>query len=498
MTSKISRVTNLDFGFRRNDGREITSRRPKPALFRLASSRLLSLLLLAFACLPLSSFAEQRALLVGVGKYVTPGIDLPGIDLDLERMRDTLKLMGFEDRQIHTLQDDAATSTNVIAEFESWLKQGVQLNDRVVFYFSGHGSNVPDLNGDEEDGVDEVLVTHDMKLTRVKGRASLTGVIVDDKLGELLGAIPSKNIWVVVDACHSGTVTRSFSMRNRSLGAEPVYVKSFNYSGMPEPHRRGLSRDIKRAPQFNYVSLTAAADDEKAIGTSHGGIFTIGLTESFKRMATEGKSITVNELRRDAADYIRSKVDKDQVHTPQVMGNSALADSALTVASSNVANGPNRKRLLELAAAQPKRFEIKASNSKYAIDEPVKMTLTLPAAGYLNLVSVDSKDNATVLFPNRYQESNAVSAGPFAVPTPQMAFELLASEPTGPTLVVAFLSSDPINFYQETIDDRDQAGHITADFSSLSHTATRAIRIAPKKNETYAAQMELDVVEAAH
>lgn len=450
--------------------------------------------LLALCALPVASFAEQRALLVGVGKYVTPGIDLPAIDLDLERMRDTLKLMGFEDRQIHSLQDDAATSANVIAEFETWLRSGVQPNDRVVFYFSGHGSNVPDLNGDEEDGVDEVLVTHDMKLTRIKGKASLTGVIVDDKLSAMLAAIPSKNILMMVDSCHSGTVTRSFSLKNRSVSSEPVYVKSFTYPGMPAPHRRTVSRGIERATNLNYVSLSAAADDEKAIGTSRGGIFTIGVTEAVKRLAEQGKPITPKELREESAQYIRSKVDKEQVHNPQLNGNAALAEASLNVVSPNANNGPTRKRLLDLVAAQPKRMDLKSPSSRYAIDEPVKLSLNLPGAGYLNVVSVDSKDNATVLFPNRYQESNAVSAGAFALPTSQMAFELLASEPAGPTLVVAFLSSDPINFYQETLDDRDESGHITADFSSLSHTATRAIRVAPKKNDTYAAQMELDIV----
>ena len=76
-------------------------------------------------------------------------------------------------------------------------------------------------------------------------------------------------------------------------------------------------------------------------------------------------------------------------------------------------------------------------------------------------------------------------------------FDLLAAEPTGPTLVVAFLSPDPINFYQDTVDDRDPAGHITADFPSLSHTATRAIRVAPRNKDIYAAQLELQIVAAS-
>jgi len=461
---------------------------------KLSQALVLSALPLSLTTIAPACYAEQRALLVGVGQYETPGIDLPGIDLDLDRMRETLARLGFEDKQIKVLADGDATSTNVIAGFEGWLKQGVQPNDRVVFYYSGHGSNIPDLDGDEGDGVDEVLVTHDMKRAKIKGRATLTGVVPDDKLAQLLAAIPSRNIWVIIDACHSGTMTRSFSMKNRSLDSGPVFVKSFTYTGMPTGGHSTFSRDVGKGTPTNFVSLSAASDNEKAISTSVGGVFTMGLTEAIKRLATQGKGITVNELRDETTEYIRTKVDKDEVHHPQVTGNSALAGAALKVVTPSATGGPNKKKLLEMVAAQRNGVEITATAMKYAIDEPVKMTFKLPTGGYLNVVSVDAKDVATVLFPNRYQMDNAVSAGPFALPTPQMAFELLASEPLGETLVVAFLSSDRINFYQQSVDNRDENGNIKVDFSTLSPTATRAIRIAPKKSEIYAAQLEMQIV----
>jgi hypothetical protein len=46
------------------------------------------------------------------------------------------------------------------------------------------------------------------------------------------------------------------------------------------------------------------------------------------------------------------------------------------------------------------------------------------------------------------------------------------------------------------VDDRDEAGHIKVDFASLSHTATRAIVVAPRKKEIYATQLDLQVVAA--
>ena len=471
---------------------------------RSACRHLPIICLAVLCCTARPSLAEQRALLVGVGKLDIPGNDLPSIELDLDRMHEMLNLMGFADRQIHTLQDEAATSANVIAEFNGWLKQGVQPNDRVVFYFSGHGSNIPDVRGDQDEGVSQVLVTHDVKRVHDKGGASLAGVLPDFRIAELLAANPSRNILFIVDSCHSGTVTRSFTLDNHSLGSAPVYIKSYDYPGMPAPPPRVASRGVsatsheqKWDPHANYVALTAAADNQEAIGTMNGGVFTLGLTEAVKRLTSEGKSPTARELRDDSDAYVRSKVDKNQIHTPQLMGNPTLADAPIKVIALNASNGPNRKRLLDLVAQQSQHIDMTASKTQYAVDEPVKLTLKIPADGFLNVVSVDSKDNATVLFPNGFQQSNAVSAGVFTFPTAQMAFDLLAAEPIGPTLVVAFLSSDAINFYQETVDDRDEAGHIKVDFPSLSHTATRAIRIAPRKKDIYAAQLELQIVEAS-
>lgn len=453
---------------------------------------------LAAGCLLLASgvtHAEQRALLVGVGKYAHPGNDLPGIDLDLERMRETLIIMGFEDRQIKSLLDEESTAENVIREFKSWLTEGVGPEDRVVFYYSGHGSNIPDFDGDEEDGVDEVLVTHDARPTRINGRPTLTGVVSDDTLASMIDAINSNRILVIVDACHSGTVTRDIVMDNLSLGAEPIYTKSFTYPGMPEGEI-AFSRSFGKSAGDNFVSISAAGDGEKAIGTMKGGVFTIGFTDAIRRAAQSEESITINDLRESAAAYIRQHVDQRRVHNPQVTGSAQLAAGALRVIPLADGNGPNRQRLLDIVAQQDKPFDFKASKTTYVIDEPVELSMTIPTDGYLNVVTVDSADNATVLFPNRYHADHAVKAGPFAIPTSQMTFDLPASEPTGPTLVAAFVTQEPVNFYASSTDERNADGTLNVDFSTMSHTATRAIRVAARKEKAavYGALVELDVV----
>jgi hypothetical protein len=438
--------------------------------------------------------AEQRALLVGVGNYQHPGINyLPAIDLDLERMRETLIIMGFEDHHIKSLLDQQATAANVIGEFKTWLTEGVGPNDRVVFYYSGHGSNIPDFDGDEDDGADEVLVTHDARPARRNGKPTLDGVVDDDTIGNMLGKIKSNNIWVIVDACHSGTVTRDIVMINRSLGSDPIYTKSFTYPGMPEGET-AFSRSFAKDAGDNFVSLSAAGDREAAIGTSQGGVFTIGLTEAIRRHAQSGKPVNIYDLRDAAGEYIREHVDESRVHNPQVTGSERLANGALTIIPLTDGNGPNRRRVVEYVTTQNRPFQLGASNSTYTLDEPVELIMTIPVDGYLNVVTVDSMDNATVLFPNRYHSDHRVEAGEFAIPTDRMTFELPASEPVGPTLVAAFVTTKPVNFYESSVDERTAAGLLDVDFSTMSHTATRAIRVAAREDAVYAAMLELDVV----
>lgn len=442
----------------------------------------------------MTAMAEQRALLVGVGKYSVPGIDLPGIDLDLERMQDTLNLMGFEDAQIRKLLDNEATSKNVIREFKTWLKKGVRPEDRVVFYFSGHGSNTPDFDGDETDGVDEVLVTHNVRRVKKKGKSALTGVVTDDEIARLVGEIASNNIWIIVDACHSGTVTRDIVMDNLSLGADPVFVKSFSYDGMPDGREAAFNRDLDSGGEANFVSTSAAGDGEKAIGTHSGGVFTIGLTKAIADISRSGQAVTINQLRDRAAEYIRGHVDESRLHTPQVTGNPRLATGALEIIPGASAARPNRERLIGMVTDQGNEFTLRASKTTYVLGDPVELSLEVPIDGYLNVVTVDAEDNATVLFPNRYNETNFVTKGAIGIPTDEMNFVLPASEPAGPTLVAAFVTKDPINFYEQTLDGRDENGNIDVAFTTLSHTATRAIRVAPRKREMYAMTLELSVV----
>ncbi len=72
----------------------------------------------------------------------------------------------------------------------------------VWFYFSGHGGQTRDQNGDEMDGQDEYILASDCQPIR------------DDELkSRLVEALPARcTLMAVIDACHSGTM---LDLRNR-------------------------------------------------------------------------------------------------------------------------------------------------------------------------------------------------------------------------------------------------------------------------------------------
>ncbi len=105
----------------------------------------------------------NKAVLVGVNKYKMEGADLNGCVNDVTNVRDILlKYFGFIATEIQVLTDGRATKKNIMAKI-GWLTAKAKAGDRLLFHFSGHGSQIVDQDGDEpKDKMDEILCPHDM------------------------------------------------------------------------------------------------------------------------------------------------------------------------------------------------------------------------------------------------------------------------------------------------------------------------------------------------
>lgn len=94
---------------------------------------------------------------------------------------------------------DKCSKANIIISLLELSKQSwAESLDKVVISYSGHGTYIPDRNGDEADGRDECLCPSDFRTA---------GLIKDDDILCILRTFnPKTRIFLLVDCCHSGTI----------------------------------------------------------------------------------------------------------------------------------------------------------------------------------------------------------------------------------------------------------------------------------------------------
>ena len=181
-----------------------------------------------------SQTPAKFALLVGINDYTDRNIkDLSGGENDVRLMREMLsEVYGFKPgTEIKELLSSSAKDADkpkqqaildnfdghLIANAKDFLRsKGLQpVKDAnkgatVVFYYSGHGSHLPDNeNKDEADGEDETIVPMDSDM---KGTKDIRDDEFDKRFAELKKY--TSNITFIFDSCHSGTITRGTGDRS--------------------------------------------------------------------------------------------------------------------------------------------------------------------------------------------------------------------------------------------------------------------------------------------
>lgn len=138
----------------------------------------------------------KQALCIGINDYPGTQNDLSGCVNDATDWAAALGARGFT---VSTLIDAEATKAAMVAAIGG-LVGGAARGDFVVITYSGHGTWVPDQNGDEPDGRDEGLCPWDIGAGQV---------LLDDELAPLLtNHAPGVRVLLISDSCHSGSVTR--------------------------------------------------------------------------------------------------------------------------------------------------------------------------------------------------------------------------------------------------------------------------------------------------
>jgi uncharacterized caspase-like protein len=121
----------------------------------------------------------KRAVLIGIDEYADPEIpDLHGCVNDVKAMASLLAdCYSFDAANLTELVSAPGNTRDGIFAGLTSLIEATEQGDVAVVYYSGHGSQVPDGNGDESDNLDETIVPSD------SGRGNLpVRDIVDDEL----------------------------------------------------------------------------------------------------------------------------------------------------------------------------------------------------------------------------------------------------------------------------------------------------------------------------
>lgn len=245
---------------------------------------------------------KKTALLFAINNYPGTGNDLRGC------INDQLNVISKLDKQfpgfvIKAFTDEQVTRSVFISEVV-YAISALNPGDVLLIHYSGHGTQVYDRSGDEEDGYDEALYLYD-------------GVVIDDDIGKSLKSIPDgATVVLMFDSCFSGTITRL-------AGNKKSKIKFVQTEGL-------LLRKKKRIripkEDMKWVVFSGCEEDQTSadayIGGSYNGAFT------YYAVKTLIPDITYNDWLVKIKNYLPSTTFKQ---IPTLEGNISLFNNVVLI-----------------------------------------------------------------------------------------------------------------------------------------------------------------------
>lgn len=216
---------------------------------------------------------NRKALCVGINKFKNyPSATLQGCVNDANDMSALLqKLLGFQSGDITTLLDAQATKANIMSHLKAMV-DGAKAGkySYLVFSWSSHGTQVPDLDGDEPDRADEAFCPHD--LAQKGNQWDRNHIIVDDELRDLFIQLPANVLLeVYLDTCHSGTGLKAIDML---LDRKPRYLPPPSLEAFQEvegKRSRGLSRGLLEKGIVHHILWAACRANQTSADANIAG-----------------------------------------------------------------------------------------------------------------------------------------------------------------------------------------------------------------------------------
>lgn len=231
----------------------------------------------------LSHFYDKSyAVVIGINDYER----WPALEFavnDAKAIKEKLMETGFD--EITTIFDKEATQRRILTELFHELPRQVGRNDRVLFYFAGHGQTEDLPNG----GKKGYIIPVDADTSNFSSSA-----ISMEQIRSLSTRIPAKHILYVMDSCYSG------------LGLSRSYGVSTSISGY-----------LRKVGSMRVIQiLTAGGKGEQVQEKAGHGLFTTYFLRALEGEADINKDGVVTGTELGA--YLRPRVSdaSQQAQTP--------------------------------------------------------------------------------------------------------------------------------------------------------------------------------------
>ena len=248
----------------------------------------------------------RKALCVGINNFMNyPGSALQGCINDVKDMKGILKdFLGFADPDITTLTDGQATKVNIMTNLKAMVRDAKKGKySYLIFSMSSHGTQVPDVNGDEPDKADEAFCPHD--LAQAGNKWDPSHIITDDELNDLFITLPEDVLLeVYLDTCHSGTGIKAIDLL---LDRKPRYMPPPSLEAFKEVEgraSRGLQKLLLGKGITHHILWAGCRADQTSadahIGGSWHGAFTYYFSKEMR--ACKNKLSRAEVLKKVRAD----------------------------------------------------------------------------------------------------------------------------------------------------------------------------------------------------
>lgn len=209
--------------------------------------------------------------------------ELTACEADAQDMAEIAASQGFE---VSTLLTRDATREQVSDNIQNAAKT-LESGDIFMLSYSGHGGQLPDLNDDEPDNLDETWCLYN-------------GELVDDETYALLGEFAQGvRILVFSDSCHSGTAIKVANYRGKvDILNSNVDINGVKYRYMPanvvartyrlnkDFYNRILKdkslKDAEDTVKASALLISGCDDPQLSADGQFNGLFTSQLLEVWK------------------------------------------------------------------------------------------------------------------------------------------------------------------------------------------------------------------------